>query len=585
MDDYYPDLPHAQGSVSPLSSWPSSGPSSASTSSFDTPQPRSPRRDSWGAARLPRIGRSARLRRDAMVPTMAPAFGLEHRVREAWNSLFEQPEVTSVITHTARPITSGSQTPGLIGIYSSAGLRSGTHTPALSASTPGFSTPHFRRPTAEPSAPLRGSSSSDVDLRFANPETRALQEQGSVSWTRVQSAARELEADDRQRAVTVRQDLGLATPCTGMKRVQTVRAPRRNAKKRRFQAPGTPINPVDLSTSMETVIQRNVIADQHTSNGQSADHAEMLISVLRESVRSLDSLDVMQLPEALENHPEVPQGVVHARVLDGSHDSQLQMACVLGNLHQCIARCQADAERIIAQHRNSVRMIVVSTRVLSNPSLVETISSFIPIQERLRAVCAVAGLVRQPVAVLHPRLRSLVTEELWRLEHLLDRLQALYREMETYRDLHEPEEQGRDIITVRCPEITDVVEFVATLQQHVESPVTLPLTHAQKRMARKVLRLIVLLACKQVYHDTPRDQLGHRGSIRTAAVYERVLADSDVRFFWRRPHLFVKHEVTAILFELCQDDWAWYHWTHTFEMTDAWLVVPVFGGDAEVDLD
>ena len=293
----------------------------------------------------------------------------------------------------------------------------------------------------------------------------------------------------------------------------------------------------------------------------------------------------MQTPEALESHPEIPLGVIEARVLDRSHDSQLQMACVVSNLLQCIAHCQADAERIIAQQRNSVRMIVVSTRVLSNPSLVETISSYIPIQERLRAVCAVAGLVRQPVDVLHPRLRSQVTEELWRLEHLLDRLQALYRELETHRDLTEPEEQGRDLLTVRNPEIVDTVEYVATLQRHVESPVALPLTHAQKRVARKVLRLLVLLACKEVYQETPRDQLGHRGSIRTAAVYARVMADSDVRFFWRRPHLFVKHEITAILFELCQDDWAWYHWTHAFEMTDAWLVVPVFGGDAEVDLD
>ena len=578
MDD--PDLPHAQGSVSPLSDWspwPSSGLSSESTSSFDTPQPHSPRRNSWGAG-LPRIRRSARIRRDAIVPT-----DLEHRVRAAWSLLFERPEVPNVITHTAGPITSGSQTPGLI--YPSAGLRSGTRTPALRAATSGFVTPRFRRPAMEPSAPLRGSSSPDVDLRLANPTSRALQQLGPVSTSRVQSAVRELQADDRQGAVTVRRGLGLATPCAGKKRVQPVGAPRRHAKRRRFQAPSTAIIPVDLSTSMETVNQSNAIADQHTSNGQSADHAEMLISVLRETVVSHNSLDIMHTAEALESHPEVAPGVLNARILDGSYEAQSQMARVVGKLLHCIARCQADAEHIIVQQRNSVSMIVASTRVLSNPSLVETISSFIPIQERLRAVCAVAGLVRQPVDVLHPRLRSQVTQELWRLEHLLDRLQALYRELETHRDLTEPEEQGNDILTVRCPEIVDLVEFVATLQQQVESPVALDLTHAQKRVARKVLRLLVLLACKEVYQDTPRDQLGHRGSIRTAAVYARVMADSDVRFFWRRPHLFVKHEITAILFELCQDDWAWYHWTHTFDMTDASLVIPVFGGDAEVDLD
>ena len=576
MDD--DDLPFGQGSdVSTLSPWSSSSYTSASTSTSDTPVASSP----W---RNRRFVRGARIRRDAIVLTAMSVLDLDYRCRETWFGFFE-PEVTGVITHPPRPITSGSQTPGLTGIYSSAGLRSGARTPAMPASTPGYHTPLSRRPIAEPFAPPRTSSSSDGDLRVANPEMRAAQNLGTVNSSHVQSAARELRLGDRQAAVTMLRQLGVITPSyTGRKRVLKARpmAPRRHAKRRRSLAPGTPVN---LRTTMETVLQSSMIADQHLSNGRFADQAEMLVSGFRESVRSLDSLDVVQIPEALESHPEVSDGVIQARILDGSHASQLQMAGVIGNLLQCIARCQADARRIIMQQRNSVRVIVVSTRVLSNPSLVEIISSYIPIQERLRVVCAVAGLVRQPVDVIYPQLRSLVTEELWRLEHLLDQLQALYRELETYRDLHEPEDQGADLVTVRCPEIVDLVEYVATLQRHVESPVALPLNHAHKRVARKVLRLIVLQACKEVYQETPRDQLGHRGSIRTAAVYERVLADSGVRFFWRRPHLFVKHEITAILYELCNDDWAWYQWSNRFEMNDAWLVVPVFGGESEIDLD
>ena len=493
-----------------------------------------------------------------------------------------------VITYTAHPDSSGSQTPlrsvllapAVLhsGLYTPAVLHSGTRTPAVPAAGTDFSTPvRVLRPT-QPGAPPR--TGSDTDLRVANPVTRAFRRVGAASSSLVQSVQREIQRDDEQSALAVRQGVGLATPCrSGVKRASGPAAPQRDGKRRRSRPP---IDPVNLDTGLECVNQRLQIAQQQQTNGLFADYARTAMNRLRGLVRTLE---VAPTPEFTASLAEVTHGVVQARILDGNLSCALQMKRLLDNVLQFLDQCQAAAGNIIGQQRHTVDMVVASTRVMSSPSLVALIASFIPIYERLRVVRAIASIVRLSVDAIHPRLRSQITAELWRLECRDHRLQALFRELETYRDFRDPEEEGTSIVAIKAPDCADVVEFISTLQEHIASPVELDLDPRLKHTARRVLRLVVLDAIKEQYKVTSRAELGHRRSIPTAPVYARVLADPDVQFFWRRPHYFVKREITEILYELVNDEWAWYNWGARFDMVKAWLVVPCFGGESEVDLD